>query len=160
MNFRMSLAWKSLKSLKLNMISARVHLRNVLLLILNVDSVRHFLQRNKLGKYAEKPDREDLPKYAEEAAVIQVGERCEVETEEAGMKRRGIVMFVGETKFKYGFWVGVEYDEPLGKHDGLVDGERYFKCRPGHGAFVRPNKVVTGDFPELDPFADSDVDEM
>jgi tubulin-folding cofactor B len=35
-----------------------------------------------------------------------------------------------------------------------VQGERYFTCQDKHGAFVRPDRVVIGDFPPIDPFAD------
>jgi len=46
--------------------------------------------------------------------VSQVGDRCEVEP---GAKR-GTVKFVGRAEaLGLGFWVGVQYDEPLGKHD-------------------------------------------
>ena len=45
-----------------------------------------------------------------------MGDRCEVEP---GAKR-GTVKFVGKAEaLGRGFWVGVQYDEPLGKHDGL-----------------------------------------
>lgn len=67
---------------------------------------------------------------------------------EEGWNRRGAVRFVGETSFKPGYWVGVEYDEPVGKHNGTVDDVKYFEARPKHGAFIRPDKVVVGDFPE------------
>ncbi|CAH1763115.1 6910_t:CDS:2 [Entrophospora sp. SA101] len=89
--------------------------------------------------------------YEEEAKSIKVGDRCEIDFgdgSEDGLKRRGTVRYVGETKFKPGYWVGVEYDEPVGKHDGTVQGEKYFNCSSKHGAFVRPNKVKVGDFPE------------
>lgn len=43
-------------------------------------------------------------------------DRCEVEP---GAKR-GTVKFVGRAEaLGCGFWVGVQYDEPLGKHDGM-----------------------------------------
>lgn len=49
-------------------------------------------------------------------SVSQVGDRCEVEP---GAKR-GTVKFVGRAEaLGCGFWVGVQYDEPLGKHDGM-----------------------------------------
>jgi hypothetical protein len=37
-----------------------------------------------------------------------------------------------------------------------VEGHRYFTCRPSHGAFVRPDRVKTGDFPPVDEFADEE----
>ncbi|KAJ3681485.1 hypothetical protein LUZ60_015974 [Juncus effusus] len=84
---------------------------------------------------------------------IKVGDRCEVEP---GAKR-GVVKFVGKAdSLGNGFWVGIQYDEPLGKHDGLVKGVRYFQCPAGHGGIVRPDKVKVGDFPERDPFEDDE----
>ena len=56
-----------------------------------------------------------------------------------------------------GHWVGVEYDEPLGKNDGSVKGKRYFQCSANYGGFVRPDKVEMGDFPAIDEL---DLDEL
>jgi len=91
---------------------------------------------------------------------IEVGNRCEVQPG----ARRGTVMYVGEAKegggLGAGYWVGVKFDEPLGKHDGSVKGVKYFECPDKHGAFVRGKNIEVGDFPEIDPFADlSDSDE-
>ncbi|KAH7511761.1 hypothetical protein FEM48_Zijuj12G0017000 [Ziziphus jujuba var. spinosa] len=87
-------------------------------------------------------------------ANIKVGDRCEVEPGE----KRGVVKFVGRAEsLAPGFWVGVQYDEPLGKHDGMVKGTRYFECPPLHGAMVRPDKVKIGDFPERDLFEEDEI---
>lgn len=101
---------------------------------------------------------EDEDLMAEEAKGIEVGMRCEVTP---GAKR-GEVKFVGKDVqgLPLGWWVGVQFDEPLGKNDGTVKGVRYFECMDGYGSFQRPDKVAVGDYPEEDdPFAE-DEDEI
>jgi len=116
------------------------------------DSARTFLIKNKLGKY----DEEKQKKRAEEETIesklaesITVGSRCEVKF--AGqLPRRGEVKFVGTVHFKSGAWVGVQYDEPVGKNDGSIDGKKYFECRAKYGSFLRPSNITCGDYPEVD----------
>lgn len=82
-----------------------------------LDTVLAYKQRNKIGRFAEKghPTEQSLPDVS-----IPIGARCEVETAEEGFHKRGTVRFVGSTKFGTGegIWVGIEYDEPIGKNDG------------------------------------------
>ena len=67
--------------------------------------------------------------------------------------RRGNIRFVGVIPSLPGLsqapWTGVALDEPFGKNDGSVHGKRYFQCKDNHGVFVRPERVVPGDYPEL-----------
>ncbi|KAJ2809469.1 hypothetical protein H4R20_000089 [Coemansia guatemalensis] len=126
------------------------------------DSVRAFKRRHNLGRFADAKSAMSIDEdeeFKKEAAKITVGNRCEVSIPGYDVRRRGTVRFVGKTSFRAGYWVGVEYDEPVGRNDGSVDKHAYFKCTPNHGSFVRPDKVVVGDYPEEDPFA-SDLEEM
>ena len=92
---------------------------------------------------------DDDDHQAAEAAVIEVGSRCEVASSEGG--KRGVVRYVGRCEgLPLGWWVGVEYDEPVGKNDGSVKGKRYFECSASYGGFVRPETVKTGE--EYTPF--------
>ncbi|XP_061575387.1 tubulin-folding cofactor B [Cololabis saira] len=120
------------------------------------DSARSFMKKHNLGQFNEE---ETAKKNAERAArdekrkaaadSISVGNRCKVEV--AGQPTKlGTVMYVGTTDFKPGFWVGVKYDEPLGKHNGTVGGKQYFECENKYGGFVTPLSVTVGDFPEED----------
>ena len=61
-----------------------------------------------------------------------------------GKSGAGCVCFTGRAAFAEGTWLGIEMDEAVGKHDGAVDGVRYFECRLGHGLMVpfRSGKVV------------------
>ena len=80
------------------------------------DTVLAYKQRNKLGRFADEADFQ--PDDADVAALppgIAVGQRCEVEG-----GRRATIRYIGKTEFgtKKGLWVGVQYDEPVGKNDG------------------------------------------
>jgi tubulin-folding cofactor B len=84
---------------------------------------------------------------AEDAAKIEVGSRCEVNP---GAKR-GVVKFVGRCEaLPPGFWIGVQFDEPVGMNNGTVKGVKLFECNDGYGSLQRPKNVSCGDFPPLD----------
>ncbi|KAF8508906.1 CAP Gly-rich domain-containing protein [Gautieria morchelliformis] len=108
------------------------------------DTVLAYKQAHKVGRFA-RPSSDEVPETSH--IDIPVGSRCEVDTGESDLKKRGTVRFVGPTKFAKGVWVGVEYDEPLGKNDGSVQRERYFTTRQNYGGFVRPDRLRLGDFP-------------
>ncbi len=125
--------------------------------------MKAFLEKNRLGKYNEeevkKKAEEQQAKEAEEektANALQIEQRCEV-TVPGQARRRGVIKFIGQTSFKPGWWIGIHYDEPVGKNDGSVEGKRYFTCPAKYGAFVKPAHVTMGDFPEL---FDEEMDEM
>ncbi|KAF4551954.1 putative dynein associated protein [Elsinoe fawcettii] len=55
--------------------------------------------------------------------------------------RTAIVRFKGATAFAPGDWIGVELEEPSGKNDGSVQGDRYFNCEDKHGMFLRSSGI-------------------
>lgn len=117
---------------------------------------------------------ETLPQVEEEHGEtsvegISVGSRCQVQPG----SRRGTISYVGAVpeldKRPGSCWVGVTFDEPVGKTDGTATNKttqqqtRYFEAMPGYASFVRGKNVEVGDFPELDLFdedTDSDEDEL
>ena len=56
-------------------------------------------------------------------------------------KEMGVVRYVGRVDFAPGIWVGLEMRNPVGRHDGLVEGKRYFTARGSHGVIMRPKKI-------------------
>jgi tubulin-folding cofactor B len=120
-------------------------------------TVREFKERMKLGRFSDKTqdvlkkkEEEVKEKTEQEKKLIEnmpLNSRCQVNVP-GHMERLATVMYVGELDNKEGFWVGVKYDEPLGKNDGSVEGKQYFKCMKNYGGFVKPEYVVVGDFPE------------
>ena len=60
--------------------------------------------------------RPDLSVWSASNLNMKVGDRCQVEPGE----KRGVVKYVGRAEsLGPGYWVGIQYDEPLGKHDGM-----------------------------------------
>lgn len=56
--------------------------------------------------------------------------------------------------------MGVQFDEPVGKSDGTIKGEKIFECLPGFGGFVRGKNVKVGDYPERSILDELDDDNM
>lgn len=80
------------------------------------------------------------------ACKISNGQRVLVVTGAA--TRQAEVMYVGKIpEIAPGWWIGVQYDEAVGKNDGSIKGERYFDCPPDTGGILRPDRIE----PDPDP---------
>ena len=93
------------------------------------------------------------PGTKEEADKFTKGSRCKI----FPGGDRGKIVFIGETKFADGYWIGIHLDEPTGKNNGTVKGVKYFECPPLFGKFCKPCNVEQGDFPELELLSDFDT---
>lgn len=143
------------------------------------DSVLQWKKANKLGRFSSQEEEQatrersiELEKLLIEKRGIKVGARCKVTPANGSTEsyeRLGTVRFVGEVpeiNNKKGappgaYWVGVEFDEPVGKNDGSIGGTRYFQVKSAkYGSFVKPANVEIGDFPEESLFDDDDDDEL
>lgn len=61
-------------------------------------------------------------------------------------KTRAQVAYFGPVHFSHDDdWVGIVFDEPIGKHNGTVAGTEYFKCDSMHGLFVRSHRLQRTD---------------
>lgn len=85
------------------------------------DTVLAFKQRNKLGRFDPTKDANSSTASEEKLPEeLKEGARCIVDllSGSGSNQRKGTVRFVGTTTFATATWVGVEYDEPVGKNDG------------------------------------------
>ncbi|XP_064626723.1 CAP-Gly domain-containing linker protein 3-like isoform X2 [Lineus longissimus] len=87
---------------------------------------------------------------------LELGDRVVV----AG-QRKGIIKYIGETKFSPGTWYGIELDHAVGRNNGTVNGVHYFTCQPKHGVFAPPSRVkpwlasILGSNESLDTYSQS-----
>ncbi|GAB2299152.1 hypothetical protein Dimus_033224 [Dionaea muscipula] len=59
--------------------------------------------------------------------------------------RIGTVKYIGHVQGYSGEWVGVDWDNGSGKHDGSINGSRYFQATSEKsGSFVRPQNLSSG----------------
>ncbi|PIA44248.1 hypothetical protein AQUCO_01700091v1 [Aquilegia coerulea] len=60
-------------------------------------------------------------------------------------RRIGTVKYIGSVKGYSGIWVGVDWDNDDGKHNGCVNGINYFQAKGENSAsFVRPQNLSRG----------------
>ena len=128
------------------------------------DSVLSWKRAHKLGRFdpelISRRSKREEENYSS-LPSLEIGKRCRVISILG--ERRGTVRFVGKIpSLDDDLWVGVQFDEPVGKNDGSLDGVKYFDSKQNHGSFVKPKSVEAGDFPPLgtlsDTFTDEDID--
>eukprot|EP00792_Barthelona_sp_PAP020_P003900 TRINITY_DN1744_c0_g1_i1.p1 TRINITY_DN1744_c0_g1~~TRINITY_DN1744_c0_g1_i1.p1 ORF type:complete len:247 (+),score=70.80 TRINITY_DN1744_c0_g1_i1:37-741(+) len=106
------------------------------------DSFRAFKRRNP-KMFEKKCNEEEIVAPSD----WKVGDRVEIKPAD----HRGTIRYIGSVSgLNDGDWIGIELDEPFGKNDGSFEGKRYFDSDKGFGIFLRPKRVVVGDFPPID----------
>ncbi|RLV90931.1 Cell polarity protein alp11 [Spathaspora sp. JA1] len=128
------------------------------------NSVLQWKQTNKLGRFDpnyEVLQQKEQLENKEKISTMKIGDRCRIINIEG--ERRGVVKYIGKIDIidqGKSDWIGIEFDEPVGRNDGSINGVKIFEARNNHGSFVKPKQVEVGDFPELDPFADDSDEEL
>ncbi|KAF1990688.1 hypothetical protein K402DRAFT_202077 [Aulographum hederae CBS 113979] len=128
------------------------------------DSVLAWKKNKKLGRFdPNAPDKEEQKLRALEQEVeernITLNARARLLPPSDA--RLGTIAFIGPVPaLPAGLWIGVALDEPTGKNDGSVEGERYFECKPKCGVFVRPERVEVGDWGVDDLMGEEDLEEI
>lgn len=60
-------------------------------------------------------------------------------------RRIGTIKYVGEVRGYSGTWIGVDWDDGNGKHDGSINGVQYFQAKSQKsGSFVRVQNLSPG----------------
>lgn len=91
---------------------------------IDIDTILAYKMRNQLGRFAPDASTSASSSHSVEEILpenMTVGARCQVALSDE-LQRRGTIRFVGPTEFgaRDGrTWVGVEWDEPVGKNDGM-----------------------------------------
>ncbi|XP_078434131.1 tubulin folding cofactor E / Pfifferling (PFI) [Wolffia australiana] len=82
----------------------------------------------------------------EEIADSKMGFRVSQRIHAVGdPQRTGTVRYVGSVEGYDGCWVGVDWDDGQGKHDGAVNGVRYFSAKGSTTAsLIRPRNLSSG----------------
>eukprot|EP00090_Calanus_glacialis_P040977 TRINITY_DN7180_c0_g1_i2.p1 TRINITY_DN7180_c0_g1~~TRINITY_DN7180_c0_g1_i2.p1 ORF type:complete len:672 (+),score=124.75 TRINITY_DN7180_c0_g1_i2:72-2087(+) len=85
-----------------------------------------------------------------ERSEVRVGDRVFVKEVTPDKGCKGTVRFLGSVDFvdDMSEWLGIELDQQMGRHDGTVQGVRYFAAGKDRGVFVTLNKVVKLDSDE------------
>lgn len=74
-----------------------------------------------------------------DAGALKIGQRLQVD------KYPATVRYLGQVDGQQGVWVGLQWDDiERGKHDGSLNGRRYFSCSDGQqsASFVRKQKLL------------------
>ncbi|KAK7303533.1 hypothetical protein RJT34_14440 [Clitoria ternatea] len=73
---------------------------------------------------------------------FHVGQRVHASSD---LRRIGTVKYIGPVEGYSDTWVGVDWDNGEGKHDGSINGVRYFHAKSERsGSFVRPQNLNKG----------------
>ncbi|KAG9446329.1 hypothetical protein H6P81_012457 [Aristolochia fimbriata] len=88
------------------------------------------------------------PSDSDKASILgeDVGFQIEQRVHACGDTRRiGTVKYIGPVEGYSGIWVGIDWDNGEGKHNGTINGVRYFLAKGNKsGSFVRPQNLTGG----------------
>ncbi|KAF2359805.1 CAP Gly-rich domain [Trinorchestia longiramus] len=98
---------------------------------------------------------DDIPRAAWDESPSELNSECIGRRVLVSGTKSGRLRYIGRTEFADGEWCGVELDEREGRHNGVVEGVTYFKCRPGYGLMAPVSKIAL--FPEDNNYQDSSL---
>ncbi|CAF3626009.1 unnamed protein product [Adineta steineri] len=87
-----------------------------------------FIEEERVNTPSKHPPCDTLDAYMKD---LQIGDSVSIR----GTKF-GILRYIGKIHVNEGIWCGIKLNGPLGKHDGKIEGVRYFRCSHRHGIFA------------------------